>query len=136
MANFTAYLMSEDAKAQAEFYIQALGGKMNSITRHGDLPNASEDLKDKVINLSFMAAGVHFMMSDSVLEPVSYGNTVNLNLEFAEEAEARQAFDNLAEGGVVKEALNPAFWGALFGHVQDKFGILWMITTVPKQEQQ
>ncbi|MNI30512.1 hypothetical protein D3C73_843610 [compost metagenome] len=135
MANFTAYLMSEDARAQAGFYIQALGGKMNSITTHGDLPDAREDLKDKVINLSFNAAGVHFMMSDSIFEPVSYGNSVNLNLEFADEAEAREAFDRLAEGGVVKEAIAPAFWGALYGHVQDKFGILWMITTVPEQVQ-
>ncbi|MNN72371.1 hypothetical protein D3C81_1884010 [compost metagenome] len=135
MANFTAYLISEDAKAHAGFYIQALGGKMNSITTHGEMPGSREDLKDKVINLSFNAAGVHFMMSDSMFEPVNYGNAVNMNLEFAEEAEARDAFDRLAEGGVVKEELSPAFWGALYGHVQDKFGVLWMITAVPKQVQ-
>lgn len=43
-------------------------------------------------------------------------------------AEALQAFDQLAEGGSVKHPLERAFWGALFGQVEDKFGVQWMVT--------
>jgi len=109
--------------------MHALGGEMLSVTTYGQLPDAKDEWKDKVVNMSLMAGGVHFMMADSVFEPVTRGNAVHLSLEFASEAEAREAFDKLAEGGHVKSALTPAFWGALFGHVEDKFGILWMITT-------
>lgn len=129
MAKLTTYLWSEDAKAQAEFYKEVLGGEILSVMTHGDLPGSNEELKDKVVNLSLVAAGVPIMMSDSVFEPVSRGNAVHLSLAFVSEEEARSAFEGLAEGGTVKQPLQPAFWGALFGHVEDKFGIFWMITT-------
>lgn len=129
MAKHTTYLISEDARAQAEFYTEALGGEILSIMTHGQLPGANEQLKDKVVNLSMIAGGVTFLMSDAVFEPVIRGNAINLSLEFETEAEARDAFNKLAEGGVVKCPLEPAFWGALFGQIEDKFGIMWMITT-------
>lgn len=129
MAKHTTYIMSEDARAQAEFYAHALGGEILSVMTHGQLPEAREELKDKVVNLSLMAGGINFLMSDSVFEPIIRGNAINLSLEFATEAEAREAFDKLAEGGNVKCPLEPAFWGALFGQIEDKYGIMWMITT-------
>lgn len=129
MAKYTTYIISEDARAQSEFYMQAFGGEINSIMTHGQLPDAREELKDKIIHLCFNAAGVSFFMSDSVFEPVQSGNAVHLNLEFASEAEARQAFDQLAVGGQIHQPLEPAFWGSLFGQIEDKFGIRWMITT-------
>jgi PhnB protein len=134
MANYTTYIFSEDAKAQAEFYISALGGEINSIMTHGQLPDASEALKDKVIHLCVTVAGVSFFMSDSIMEhnPIKRGNNINLNLEFETEAEAHQAFNNLAEGGTVKDSLKPAFWGSLFGQLEDKYGVYWMVTTASK----
>ena len=122
--------MSEDARAQAEFYTYALGGEILSVMTHGQLPEAKEELKDKVVNLSLIAGGINFLMSDSVFEPIIRGNAINLSLEFTTEAEARDAFDKLAEGGKVKCPLEPAFWGALYGHIEDKYGVMWMITTV------
>jgi len=129
MAKHTTYIMSEDAKAQAEFYTHALGGEILSVMTHGQLPGAKEELKDKVVHLSLMAGGINFLMSDSVFEPIIRGNAINLCLEYATEAEAREAFDKLAEGGNVKCPLEPAFWGALFGQIEDKYGVMWMITT-------
>ncbi|MFD0716401.1 VOC family protein [Paenibacillus sp. GCM10027626] len=121
--------MSEDARAQAEFYTHALGGEILSVMTHGELPGAKEGLKNKVVNLSLMAGGIHFLMSDSVFEPIIRGNAVHLSLEFATEVKARDAFDKLAKSGNVKCPLEPAFWGALFGHIEDKYGVMWMITT-------
>ncbi|WP_409342313.1 VOC family protein [Paenibacillus sp. MBLB4367] len=135
MAKHTTYLFTEDAKAQAEFYIQAFGGEIVSVMTHGQLPDASEALKDKVLHMSLIAGGVTFYMCDSVSEPVNGGNAVNQCMEFATEAEAHEAFDKLAEGGTVKHPLVPAFWGSLFGQIEDKFGIQWMITTESKAGQ-
>ncbi|GKU76582.1 VOC family protein [Paenibacillus sp. L3-i20] len=129
MAKHTTYIISEDARAQAEFYTNALGGEILSVMTHGQLPEAREELKNKVINLSLIAGGIHFLMSDSVFEPIIRGNAIHQGIEFTTEAEAREAFDNLAEGGNVKCPLAPAFWGSLFGHIEDKYGVMWMITT-------
>ncbi|MCR8642590.1 VOC family protein [Paenibacillus sp. N1-5-1-14] len=129
MAKHSTYILSEDAKSQAEFYVQSLGGEILSVMTHGQLPGAQEELKDKVVNLTLVAAGTQFMMSDSVFEPLAQGNAINLCLEYTADDEARAAFDKLAEGGSVKCPLEPAFWGTLYGQVEDKFGIRWMITT-------
>jgi PhnB protein len=129
MAKHTTYIMSEDAKAQAEFYVHALGGEIHSVMTHGQLPGSKEELKDKVVNLSLTAAGVRFLMSDSVFEPVVRGNAIHISMEFEAEAEAREAFDRLAEGGRVMLPLEPAFWGALYGQLEDKYGVRWMVTT-------
>jgi len=129
MAKHTTYIMSEDAKAQAEFYTHALGGEILSVMTHGQLPDAKEELKDKVVNLSLMAGGIQFLMSDSVFEPIIRGNAIHLCLEYEADAEAREAFDKLAVGGIIKCPLEPAFWGTLYGHIEDKYGVMWMITT-------
>jgi len=100
-----------------------------TVMTHGQLPGTAEELKDKVVNLSLVAGGIHFMMSDSVFEPVIRGNAINLSFEFATEGEAREAFAMLAEGGNIICPLEPAFWGSLFGQIEDPFGIRWMITT-------
>ncbi|NIK68191.1 VOC family protein [Paenibacillus sp. BK720] len=132
MAKLTAYIMSEDAKAQAAFYVQALGGEILSVVTHGQL-ESNEELKDKVVNLSMTAAGITILMSDSVFEPLRQGNAINLSLEYQDEAEAQAAFDQLAENGNVICPLEPAFWGALFGQIEDKFGLRWMITTAAQK---
>ena len=128
MAKHTTYIFSDDAKAQAEFYVQALGGEILSIQTFGDLPGTSEANKDKVLHLSLVAAGVHFFMSDSAHNTVTKGSNINQSLEFETEAEAYAAFEKLAEGGKVNDPIKMAFWGTLFGQLEDKFGIHWMIT--------
>ncbi|QGQ99055.1 VOC family protein [Paenibacillus psychroresistens] len=132
MAKHTTYIFSHEAKAQAEYYIQALGGEILSIMTYGDLPNAPEENKDKVIHLCVRVAGVAFFMSDNLNEAIDYGSSINLNLEFETEYEAHSAFDNLAAGGQIKAPLKLEFWGSLFGIAVDKYGVSWMITTVAK----
>nr|WP_325168588.1 VOC family protein [Paenibacillus sp. S28] len=79
--------------------------------------------------MSLVAAGVNILMSDAVFEPVQQGTAINLVLEFEQEPEAYAAFEKLSEGGTVRDPIKPAFWGSLFGQLEDKFGIRWMITT-------
>jgi PhnB protein len=133
MAKHTTYFFSHNAKTQAEFYTQALGGEILSVMTYGELPNTPEEQKDKVVHLSFLAAGVTFYISDNIYGPIDYGKSINLSLEFGTEAEAHSAFDNLAAGGQVKDSLKPAFWGSLFGVLKDKYGVTWMITTEAKE---
>ncbi|UQZ85826.1 hypothetical protein SK3146_05116 [Paenibacillus konkukensis] len=133
MAKLTPYLFSEDAKAQADFYIGALGGEIISVMTHGQLPDPEEALKDKVLHLSMVAAGIPIFMCDAAFMPIHRGNQIHLSLEFATESEAHEAFGKLAEGGQVRHPLQPEFWGTLFGQLEDKYGVNWMITTEAKQ---
>ena len=44
------------------------------------------------------------------------------------EADARRAFDALADGGSVEMPLGKTFWSPCFGMVTDRFGLGWMVT--------
>ena len=129
MATVTPYLQSEDARAQAAFYIEALGGEIRSMQTHGEVPGAKEAWKDKVLHMHIVVAGVSIFLSDSVMEPLQPGNNVYVSLSFRTEAETRAAYEKLTAGGVVKHELHRAFWGAWFGEFVDPFGVCWMVTS-------
>jgi PhnB protein len=131
MAKLTPYFYSEDARAQAQFYVQALGGEIGDQMTYGQAPGTDESMKDKIIHMAFTAAGVNFYMADAdaTHEPLSRSGGFDLNLEFKTDDEAHRAFANLAEGGNVLMPLEKQFWGTLFGRIEDKFGIKWQIST-------
>lgn len=129
MANLYPYIFSDDARKQAEFYVKALKGEMLLVKTFAEMPQADERLKDKILHLRFQAAGHVFFMSDSVREPVKRGNGMDLTLEYSSEAEARAAFDGLAEGGKVLMPFAKQFWGSMSGMVEDPFGVRWQIAT-------
>ncbi|MFC4098493.1 VOC family protein [Paenibacillus xanthanilyticus] len=129
MATLTPYIFSEDAKAQAGFYTEALGGEILSLMTFAQLPDADEATKDKVLHMAFVAGGVQFFMSDSPFNAVTRGSGMHLSLEFPSDAEAHDAFDKLSAGGRVVDPLKQQFWGSLFGVLEDKFGVLWQVTT-------
>ena len=96
---------------------------------HGEIPGTKEELKDKVMHLSLVAGGIPIFMSDSIFQTLERGNGIHLSLSFESDAEAHEAFDRLAQGGKVLDPLKTQFWGALFGLLEDKFGVLWQVTT-------
>ncbi len=132
MANLYPYIYSDDAKTQAEFYANALGGEIILSKTFAELPptapHADERLRDKILHLRLRAAGQVFFMSDSVREPVQRGNGLDLTLEFADENEARQAFEGLSAGGELLMPFARQFWGSMSGMVVDPFGVRWQIT--------
>ena len=129
MAKLTPYFYSEDARTQAQFYIQALGGEIRDQMTYGQAPGTDEAMKDKIIHMAFTAAGENFYIADTMHEPPGRSSGFDLNLEFKTDEEAKQAFAKLSESGRVIMALEKQFWGSLFGRLEDKFGIKWQITT-------
>lgn len=136
LAKLTPYFYSQDAKAQAQFYVDALGGEIGHYMTYGQAPGTDEAMKDKIIHMVFTAAGVNFYIADTMHESLGHSSGYDLNLEFAAEEEARQAFTRLAEGGNVIMPLEKQFWGSLFGRLEDKFGIKWQISTEANGQQE
>ncbi|WP_102272270.1 VOC family protein [Cytobacillus massiliigabonensis] len=127
-AQLNAYLLSEDARSQANFYVESLGGEVLSVRTFGDAPGSPEAMKDKVMHLSLVVAGRNMLMISDSFEPISSSRSISLALTYDNESEAREAYSKLGEGGENKYpfALQP--WGAYYGEVVDKFGVTWMIT--------
>ncbi|OZM58095.1 hypothetical protein CIB95_00510 [Lottiidibacillus patelloidae] len=129
MAKLYNYIFSRNAREQSEFYAKALNGEIKSIQTFEDVPNTDEKIKDKIMHLTLDINGATIFMADAINEPVKTSGSVDIGLEFASEEEARIAFANLAEGGHVIMPIEKQFWGAMFGRLHDKYGILWQIVT-------
>lgn len=120
------------------FYKTALNAEVQMMMRNsespeppppGMLPPGSEN---KIMHASILIGGALVMMSDGMCDG-SEANAAafkgfSLSLDCADEAEARGAFEALAgSGGQVTMPLGPTFWAPLFGMVNDKFGVAWMV---------
>jgi PhnB protein len=127
MLKLTPYIHSEDARAQAGFYIQVLGGEINSVTTFGSIPGTPEENKDKVMHMQVVVGGNELFFSDSVFGPVQLGRSISLSVAYDKHADAREAFNKLSEGGQVKFPFDVQAWGGSYGEIQDKYGLNWMI---------
>jgi len=111
-----------------------LGGKTETLQRFGDIPGGCPAaLKNRVMHAELRVGKSLLMMSDGPDdEPVPQGrHIISIALDFDDPAELRRSFDALAVSGTVVEPIIDAPWGGLFGVVQDRFGIAWMVTTTP-----
>jgi PhnB protein len=109
-------------------YISIFGGNGQVVSRFGDTPSfpVPDDFKNKVMHASLQFEDNVIMMSDST-RGIEHGNGVVMSISLGDEAQTREIFRKLAEGGQVTMPLEKQFWGALFGQLTDKFGIHWML---------
>ncbi|SEG71720.1 VOC family protein [Paenibacillus sp. UNC499MF] len=128
-AQIHSYLMSEDARGQANFYVESLGGEILFLNTFAEMPGTPEAMKDKVMHLTLKVAGTNTLMMSDSFEPVSYNRSICLALNYDDVSEAGNAYAKLSEGGESKYPLALQPWGAYYGEVIDKFGVTWMITT-------
>ncbi|MWV42903.1 VOC family protein [Paenibacillus sp. HJL G12] len=126
-AQLNPYIMSEDARTQAAFYKQALGGQIHSIKTFGEVPGTPEAAKDKVMHMVLTVAGNNTLLFSDSFEPVTRTRSINLALSYESEFEARTAYEKLAEGGVNKYPFELQPWGAYYGEIVDQFGVTWQI---------
>ncbi|SFL36110.1 PhnB protein [Paenibacillus sp. 1_12] len=131
MAKLYPYIYCENAREQAAFYAKALGGKIVGVQTFAEIPNVSDEMKDKVMHLVLQTSDLVLFMADSVSEPVKRGGGLDLGLEYKTEQEARQVFEGLSQGGSVIMPFEKMFWGSMFGRLQDPYGVFWQIVTEP-----
>jgi PhnB protein len=111
-----------------EFYKSVFGGELEiseaDPAQMGDMPNA-DWFKGKIMHCS-LKGPVNMMASDSPTASEKAAK-IELSLGGADEAEMRQTFEKLAEGGKVKMPLEKQFWGDIYGQITDKYNVDWMM---------
>lgn len=114
------------------FYRTALGAEVEMLMRFDESPEPvppgmlQPGFEKKVMHASFRVRGVPLMAADGC-DDRSKSDGVWLALTVPTEAEARHAFDALADGGNVQMPLTKTFWSPCYGMVTDRFGIAWMV---------
>ena len=114
------------------FYRAALGAEVEMVMRFDESPDATPPgmlqvgFEKKVMHASFRVCGVSLMASDGCDDQSKFDG-FRLAMSVPTEADARKAFDALADGGSVQMPLCQTFWSPCYGMVTDRFGIGWMV---------
>lgn len=111
------------------FYMKAFNGEIAGLQRFGDasMP-VDDDYKQKVMHAELKIGANSIMFSDGAPhKAITKGDNVHLNISFDNETNLRLTWGKLAEGGNIHMDLQDTFWGAIFGQLEDKYGIRWML---------
>lgn len=130
MDSISPYLFFKGNCEEAlNFYKKVLSGEIVGLQRFGDasMP-VDDDYKQKIMHAELKIASQSLMFSDGAPhKEITKGDNVHLNLSFSDETSLRLTWRKLSEGGSVHMDLQDTFWGAIFGQLEDKFGIRWML---------
>jgi PhnB protein len=124
-------IFNGDCKAAFTFYAQALKGNIDVMMTFGESPardHVPADLHNLIIHTRLSLGDQAIMGSDTTPDRPTddmAGCSISLNVDSI--AEAERVFSALAEDGSVQMPLEPTFWAARFGMLQDRFGVAWMV---------
>ena len=123
------------------FYQKALGAQLEfrmsfaespDPIPEGQLPPGAEN---QVMHATLRIGETGLMLSDGGCMSGAKLGGFALSLDWPTEAEARRAFDAVAEGGSVGMPMDKTFWSPCFGMVTDRFGVQWMISVEDERAQ-
>lgn len=123
--SITPYLSLRGKGVEAiEFYEDILGATVDVIKHFTQGEDAG-----KVMHAELRVGAQRFYLSDgSPSGEKEPGGLVTLSLEYDDVETARATFEKLASGGKVFYDFAEVPWGGLFGALQDRFGINWMVS--------
>lgn len=128
------YLFFEGRCEEAmAFYTKAVGAKVEALMRYGESPEppppgmVPPGSQNKVMHALFRIGDSAIMGSDGNCSGKTTFGGFSLTLTVANEAEAKEKFAALSEGGSVTMPLGKTFFSPSFGMLTDKFGVGWMV---------
>jgi PhnB protein len=129
MTKINSYLtFNGNCREAMTFYKECLGGEL-MLQTVGESPVSEQmpvQMKECILHAMLTSGNIVIMGSDMSPLKLIKGNAVSLMLNFSSEEETRKIYASLSKGGDPSQPLEVMFWGALFGHLTDKFGNQWM----------
>ena len=121
-----------------EFYARVLDGKITAAFPYGEGPPdmpVGPQYKDwlmhcwlEVGDQAIMGADMDVDWAKNIDKPK---NGFDVTLHTDDAAQARRWYDALVEGGQPTMPFGETFWSPGFGGLIDKFGVPWMVNTMP-----
>ncbi len=111
------------------FYKECIGGELSFMPVKGSPMEAQfpAGMQDQILHSTLTKNSLVLMGSD-MTAPDGFikGNNMALSVNCSSDEEINTLFSKLGDGGKILDPLKVQFWGAMFGVVEDKFGIRWM----------
>lgn len=121
------------AREALDFYATVFGGETVAVT-YGDAHAAQDAAEADQIMWGQVqtAAGFHVMAYDvPSAQPHDTGaNAYFVSVRGDDAEELTSHFERLADGGTVRQPLGPTGWAPLYGMVEDRFGVVWVLDVV------
>jgi len=130
MKEITAYLhFKGEAREAMTFYKDCLGGELLFITV-GETAMAAQmpaEIQGYIMHSVLKKDNLTIYGSDMVRPGgINIGNHMSLFINCSSEEEINSVYTNLVKDGKPGQPLTEAFWGSIYGDLNDKFGINWM----------
>jgi len=112
------------------FYKKCLGGELELQEVTGSpMEKFWQGAKDQVFHSSLTINGLPVIMGSDMVDQSGYtkGNNVALAMSCSSEEEIHSLFDKLSKSGRAFQPLKEEFWGAIFGSMEDQYGIRWIL---------
>lgn len=116
------YLAFENSLETANYYKDVFDGKIAYVMFGKDVPNYSEEDKDKVVHLELIIQNHYIYMGDGVSKP---SDQSMLLLDYKDEKTMKKHYENMKKESTIIQEMNDTFWGAIYGVLEDKFGMKW-----------
>jgi PhnB protein len=128
MTQINAYLnFNGQCREAMTFYQECLGGEL-TLQKVSESPMAAElpaAAGANILHSILRRGGLVLMGCDVMGNGLKKGNEIVLYLQCSSHEEIHICFSRLAAGGQVKTPLHQSVWGATYGELTDKFGMLW-----------
>jgi PhnB protein len=121
-----------------EFYARVLGGKITAAMPYAEGPPdmpVPPHYKDWLMHCwmdvgdqSIMGADMDVEWAPNIDKPK---NGFDVSVHSHDVEQARGWFDALSEGGRVTMPFGETFWSPGYGGLVDRFGVPWMVNTIP-----
>lgn len=132
MPKLNAYLsLPGKCREAMTFYQSCLGGELLFMPVEGT-PAAEHmppEMAQSILHSSLTTGELVLMATDMSNGPSGSAFSLCLNCDNPEQA--KQLFDAISAGGDVTMGLHEPFWGGLFGHFNDRYGVNWMLIYSP-----
>jgi PhnB protein len=116
------------AQEAMKFYQKVLGGKLDLLTFSPDGPPREAGPGDTIMHSRLESDSAIIMGTDGMSDhPPTTGDNFAIALGGSDHERLSKIFEQLGEGGTVKQTLKTESWGDTFGWLEDKFGINWMV---------
>lgn len=115
-----------------EFYKKTLGAQVQMLHRFNDMPAGTPSMvrpedQNKVMHATVQIGETTVLMSDGRGPEGAEFEGFSLSIRVPGEAEGRQLFNALSEGGNVTMPMTKTFFSPAFGMLTNRYGISWMV---------
>lgn len=129
--NFSPFVMFDgDCETAFVYYHSIFGGELE-LLRYSDAPlmdKPEAQMDNKILYAELVIGPQKLMGSDATYRLYQPQQGVLVAWQADSEDEVERVFAALADGGMVRQALTYAFWTPKYGLVEDKFGMVWLVS--------